>query len=244
MIDLHCHILPGIDDGAFDLEDSVAMAAQGADDGIGVICATPHIRHDHDVRIVELDQRTDQLNAELRAREVEAEVAPGGEVAETILEHLDDDELRRVSMGRGGRWILLEPGPGPLSDSLMAAVEHLAGRGFRSLIAHPERHLGDDPAGRLAALIERGALVQATAAHMIAADTAPPMLGLAGRGLIHMLGSDAHSSRHGRPLQLSEGLAALAQVETTAPHIEWMSRDAPGAILSGEDVESPFGLAG
>lgn len=50
VIDLHCHILPGIDDGAPDLADSIAMATQGAEDGIAVICATPHIRHRADQR--------------------------------------------------------------------------------------------------------------------------------------------------------------------------------------------------
>jgi protein-tyrosine phosphatase len=113
VIDLHCHILSGIDDGASDLADSIAMATQGVEDGIAVICATPHIRHDHDVRIAELAWRIDEVNAALRARRIATRVAPGGEVAETILEHLDDDELLRVSLGGGGRWILLEPAPGP-----------------------------------------------------------------------------------------------------------------------------------
>lgn len=57
MIDLHCHILPALDDGALDLEDAVGMARQAEADGIGIVCATPHIRHDHDVAIAELPQR-------------------------------------------------------------------------------------------------------------------------------------------------------------------------------------------
>ena len=59
MIDLHCHILPGVDDGARDLDDAAAMAAQAQADGIATICATPHIRHDHDVRIAELADRVE-----------------------------------------------------------------------------------------------------------------------------------------------------------------------------------------
>ena len=57
MIDVHCHILPALDDGALDLEDSVAMAAQAVEDGIEVVCATPHIRPDHLVRVEELPSR-------------------------------------------------------------------------------------------------------------------------------------------------------------------------------------------
>lgn len=240
MVDLHCHILPGIDDGAADVDDSVAMARQGAADGIEVICATPHIRHDHDVRIGELWWRVDEVNAELEREGIPARVATGGEVAETILDRVDDDELRAVSLGGGGRWVLLEPAPGPLSDSLAAAVEHLGERGFRSLIAHPERHLTADVDARLAALIERGALVQATAAYLTAADTAPTMLELAGRGLIHVLSSDSHSGRRGRPLKISDGIAALRSVGALAPHLEWIAERAPAAIAEGLDVDPPF----
>lgn len=47
MIDLQCHILPGVDDGAFDVADSIGMARQAAHVGIAAVCATPHIRQDH-----------------------------------------------------------------------------------------------------------------------------------------------------------------------------------------------------
>ena len=116
MIDLHCHILPGIDDGALDLEDSVAMARIAAADGIDVIAATPHIRHDHDVRIAELARRVEEVNAELRRADVPVTIVSGGEVAETALDGLDEEELRTVSLAGAG-WILLEPRPGPLGDS-------------------------------------------------------------------------------------------------------------------------------
>ena len=62
-------------------------------------------------------------------------------MAETALAGLDDEELTQVALGGGGRWILLEPAPGPLSESLGAAVEHLAARGHYAIVAHPERHL-------------------------------------------------------------------------------------------------------
>ena len=86
VIDLHCHILPGIDDGALDLADSLAMGRVAAGDGIETIAATPHIRHDHDVRIGELPERVAEVNAELGRNEVPVTVVTGGEVAETALE--------------------------------------------------------------------------------------------------------------------------------------------------------------
>jgi protein-tyrosine phosphatase len=239
MIDLHCHILPGIDDGAADIADAVAMAGQAEADGIALVCATPHIRHDHDVRIHELAGRVEEVNRELRDAGIEVRVITGGEVAETIVDHLDEDELDQVALG-GGRWILLEPAPGPLSASLDEAVDRLASRGRGSLIAHPERHLAEDLPERLAALVERGALVQVTAEPLLGEDTAPWMLELARRGLVHVVASDSHSARFGRPLRISDALDRLGEVESLRPHLEWISRAAPAAIVAGDDVEPPY----
>jgi protein-tyrosine phosphatase len=239
VIDLHCHILPGIDDGALDLADSLAMARIGAADGVEVIAATPHIRHDHDVRIGELSGQVEELNEELRGAEIPVAIVTGGEVAEPALDGLNDEELRAVSLDGGG-WILLEPRPGPLGDSLLDAVDRLHERGFRALIAHPERHLSDDISARIGTLIDRGALVQATAAFLVQEQTREGMLALARRGLIHVLASDAHSSHGGRPLRISEGIGALQQIEILRPHLDWIAREAPAAILRGDHPEPPF----
>jgi protein-tyrosine phosphatase len=239
VIDLHCHILPGVDDGALDLCDSVGMARQAAADGIEAICATPHIRHDHDVRIEEIAGRVDALNAQLREEDVPVVVLQGGEVAETAVEGLDEEELSRVSLG-GGAWILLEPAPGPLGDSLARRVEHLAERGRRALIAHPERHLSADMFERLAGLVARGALVQATADFFLREEMASGMRALAAAGLVHVLSSDAHSSHGGRPVHLSAALEELRGVEELAPHLEWIAETAPRAIVEGAELSVPF----
>jgi protein-tyrosine phosphatase len=241
VIDLHCHILPGVDDGAADLEDAVAMARQAAADGIEVVCATPHVRADHDVRLGELPRRVDELNRELASRRIGVQVLPGGEVAETLVSELSGAELRSVSVGGTGRWILLEPAPGPLGDSLADAVTSLAERGHDCLIAHPERHAGPDFRDRLRLLVERGALLQITAALLAHGDAAPALLDLADHGLVHLLGSDAHSARHGRRLELSAGLARLREVRWLRPYLDWIGRDAPAAILRGEPLVPPFG---
>ena len=240
MIDLHCHILPGIDDGARDIDDSVAMAEQAAADGIRTICATPHIRADHQVRIHELADRVAQLNAELSLRRCAVEVLTGGEVAETALAGLEDAELEQVSLGGHGRWILLEPAPGALSDTLSLAVDHLAARGYRAVIAHPERHAAQDLFQRLAALVSRGALVQATAALLVEGEAQAGMLEMARAGAIHLLGSDSHSARIGRPVALAAALQRLASLEPIAGNVDWVAREAPAAIVAGQDVASPF----
>jgi protein-tyrosine phosphatase len=242
MIDLHCHILPGLDDGARDLTDSLAMARVAAADGIRTVCATPHIRHDHDVRIDEIEGRVEGLNSRLREEGIAIEVLGGGEVAETAVETLSAEELRRVALG-GGPWILLEPAPGPLGDSLTRRVAQLAERGHRSLIAHPERHLSADMFERMAALVVEGALIQATADFFLREEMEAGMLTMAEAGLVHVLSSDAHTSLGGRPLRLAPAVERLRAVETLEPRLDWMVGTAPRAIVAGEPLELPFGPA-
>jgi protein-tyrosine phosphatase len=242
LIDLHCHLLPGIDDGALDEADAVAMGRQAVADGIGTICATPHVRHDHDVRIGELAQRVTALRGALEAAGVAVEVVTGAEVAVTSLTGLDDGELRAASLGGGGRWILLEPAPGPLGEELLGALAWLAHRDMRAVVAHPERHIGHGFHEVLAALVARGALVQVTAALLLSEPTAGGLLDLARRGLVHVLGSDAHSSHGGRPVALTAALQRLGDAELLAPHLDWIGSAGPAAILRGEPVVAPFGV--
>jgi tyrosine-protein phosphatase YwqE len=69
------------------------------------------------------------------------------------------------------------------------------------------------------------------------------MLALASRGLIHVLASDAHSSHGGRPLRISGGITALEGIEALRPHLDWIAREAPAAIIRGEALEPPFPAA-
>lgn len=243
-IDLHCHLLPGLDDGARDLDDAVAMAMQAHADGVYAICATPHIRADHDVLIGELPERREQLTASLRAAGCGTRVLPGGEVAATMIDALEDSELAAVALGGSRRWILLEPAPGPLDDRFEEVADALHARGFRVLVAHPERHGGPDLVVRLKRLVARGALVQATAAYFADEPTRPTMLDLARAGLVHVLGSDSHSARAGRPATLSPAFEALSTVEPVRGHLAWVTETAPYAIVRGEDPVCPFGPAG
>jgi protein-tyrosine phosphatase len=242
VIDLHCHILPGVDDGALDIRDSAALARQAAADGIEAICATPHIRHDHDVRIEEVTGRVEAVNRHLHDEGIPVTVLQGGEVAETAVEALSEEELGRVTLG-SGRWVLLEPAPGPLSETLLHRVEYLAERGHRTLIAHPERHVSADMYERIAQLVAAGALVQATADFFLREGFVDGMVALAAAGLIHVLSSDAHSSHGGRPAKLAAAFKRLGEVEPVSPHIEWIRETAPRAIVEGAELELPFGPA-
>jgi len=93
---------------------------------------------------------------------------------------------------------------------------------------------------RIAALIAEGALVQATADFFLRERFAAGMRMLAERGLVHVLSSDAHSSHGGRPLHMGEAFGVLAEIEVTAPHLEWMRDTAPRAIVERAELMLPF----
>jgi protein-tyrosine phosphatase len=267
MIDLHCHILPELDDGSRSIGDSVAMARQAHDDGIEAVCATPHIRHDHDVHIPEIETRVASLQSTLDAEGIPVRVLPGGELAETAARALTPGELRCVSLGGGGAedgkglgggvgkglgdgvgnekgagvcgWVLLEPAPGPLGDGLTEIVEHLHELGARVIVAHPERHAGADLQQRLRAFVEQGCLIQWTAEFVAQAQHGDLVLSYAREGLVHLLASDAHSSLAGRPVRLAAGFDRLREV-CPEDWVRWMAETAPRAIVAGRPVTAPF----
>ena len=239
MVDLHSHILPELDDGARSMEDSVAMARQAWEDGIEAVCATPHIRHDHDVRIPEIASRVASLRRVLDRESIPVRILPGGELAQSAAKALTPEELDCVSLGGAGGWILLEPPPGPLGDELSRTVEDLARLGARVIVAHPERHAGADLEQRLTELVEQGCLIQWTADFVVQAAPGDMVLRYASDGLVHLLASDAHSSLVGRPLRLSAGFARLGEV-CPPEWVHWMAEQAPRAIVAGQPVTPPW----
>ena len=235
MIDLHCHILPGLDDGARGLQDSIAMAQQAEADGIVAVCATPHIRSDHAVPVDEVAALAGALDRELAARDIAVRILPGGEVAAAEAAALTDRQLRSVTLGGGGRWLLLEPAPGPLGSDLVDLVRGLAGRGFGAVVAHPERHAGADLEQQLRALAQAGCLIQWTAQFVADAAAGDLVLRLAAAGLVDLLASDAHSALAGRPVRISPAFERLRSV-CSAERVAWMAEAAPRAIVRGEPV--------
>src|SRR5438309_5497768 len=98
MIDLHSHILPGLDDGARNLDDALGIARAAVADGTHTIAATPHVRDDYPTTPEQMETAVAQLRAALTREGIPLELLPGGELA---LEELDrpPDELRRFGLG-------------------------------------------------------------------------------------------------------------------------------------------------
>ena len=102
MIDLHSHILPGLDDGSRTVEDARELARRAAEDGVTAIAATPHVRSDYPTRPEEMERGVSRLREDFLEQGIDVEVLPGGEIDLGMLASLDDDGLRRFTLARRG----------------------------------------------------------------------------------------------------------------------------------------------
>jgi protein-tyrosine phosphatase len=240
VVDVHAHLLPGIDDGPRDMDAAVALAAEAAVDGVTTIAATPHLRPDHPrVRPSELAERVSSVRRALDQAGVFVDVVAGAEVDLYHATAAGDDELRLASYGQRGTDLLVETPYGELAPGFEDLLFALTARGYRLLLAHPERSpsFQRDPR-RLAAIARRGTLLQITAASVAAprASSARRLaLALVTEGVAHVIASDQHGA--GIRTTLSTGVAAAARVAPA--RAAWMSHTAPAAILAGEPLPPP-----
>jgi protein-tyrosine phosphatase len=243
VIDLHCHILPGLDDGPANLEFSLAMAQKAVESNIQIIVATPHIRADYDgITAERIAAAAIELNEQIEDEGLPLRIIAGAEVAIPKLEELTDDELTLLSLGSGGYVLLESPyGGGPVD--VEAAVDEIERRGHSTILAHPERcPLFHADIERLAALSDRGVLCSITSASLDGAfgDRARSFsIEMLRRGLVHDVASDAHDHLH-RPPFLRSAIAGLDHdLPGIAACAAWYTVTAPVAILAGNDVPRP-----
>jgi protein-tyrosine phosphatase len=241
MIDLHAHLLPGVDDGPPDLPSALALAAAAVAEGTRVMAATPHIGYAHGIDPRALAGRADALRAALADAGIPLEVAAGGELAPDRALDLSEDELRAIALG-GSRCLLLECPFTRAGDLMARLVAHLQRRGFRVLLAHPERSpsfLGDPAA--LRALVERGAYAQLTAGSLLGVfggEVRRASRTFLEQGLVHVVASDAHAAAGGRSPALASVVAAtLGEWRQDGALAGWLCADAPQALLA--DAELP-----
>jgi protein-tyrosine phosphatase len=167
MLDLHCHILPDVDDGPVTLDDSLAMARFCVRDGITHITATPHCHRQLRLLRADILPQVAHFNEELARAGVPLTVLPGSEIQLT-----DSADFRRdveaglfCHLGDGRDFTLFEvPWNGRLyPEDAPEVVAWLRDRGMTPILAHPERHpFFRDVPGRLQALVDAGAILQLT----------------------------------------------------------------------------------
>lgn len=233
--DIHFHILPGIDDGPATLDESVALAREAAADGTDTIVATPHVRSDFFTAVHELPERVRELRERLALERIEVDVHVGGELGHDMVGRLAQDELELIAQGpHGGRWVLVESPFGGFGEAFTAATDELRDRGFRVVVAHPERAPDEDGARwrTLRHELANASVLQVNAwslagRHGLEAQAVARRLVREGRALV--IGSDAHGGRR-RPALLL-GCDAAVEAGLTRGDAERLVRANPRRLL-------------
>jgi len=237
-VDIHCHLLPGLDDGAATLDDALAMARMAADDGIRTIVATPHQlgNHSHNMGAT-IRAAATQFQQQLAQSKVPLQVLPGADV------RIEPDLVRKIRLGEvvtladRRRHVLLELPHDvfvPL-DRLLAELKaaHLVG-----ILSHPERNRGIlNRPDVLHPLLECGCLLQITAGSLLGAFGSQVMHfaeSMIEQGLVHFVSTDAHGI-HGRPPLLNEAFHRITELANQATAIALCSRN-PAAVAKGETI--------
>jgi protein-tyrosine phosphatase len=234
MVDLHCHVLPGIDDGPPTIDGSLAMVRAAEAAGMRTLVATPHVSARYPNRSETIAALVRELNERLAADGVAVDVRVGAEVAMTQLGEIEPAMLSGLALG-DGEWLLIEPPFTRVVGALDLLLLDLQRRGHRVLLAHPERCAAfhKDPE-MLASLVRNGVLTSLTAGSLVGRfgrDVRRFALRLVEEDLAHNVASDAHDVGARPPGIRAEleqaGLAALA---------EWFTEAVPTAILSGAEI--------
>lgn len=234
MIDIHCHILPAIDDGASNLEVSLAMADIAINDGISHIVATPHIKGEvHSQQF--LRQQVADLNSVLTKRHYPLKILSGADVSVM----LPPQVIARYTIN-DSNYFLLEFPHSHLPQNAGQMVFQMLLNGLTPIITHPERNpsIMRNPE-LLFGLVDSGCLVQITAGSLVGnfgADSRDCAEYLLKMGQVHFLATDAHSATHRRPV-LSEGVRAAAAIigEDAAQRLVTSN---PAAVLAGRGLDA------
>ena len=239
-VDIHCHLVPGIDDGAKSWQESLAMARMAVADGIETIVVTPHQLGGYAHNSGEMiRQRTAELQRELDAHDILLRVLPGADVRidNGMIEGLKNGSV--LTLGDHRRHVLLEL-PHEMYFPLEPVLDDLARAGMVGILSHPERNQGllKQPA-LVESLVDYGCLMQVTAGSLTGTfgpnsrDMAEWMLG---EGIVHFISTDAHGPRARRPL-LGRAFQRTAEIAGEETAIALCSGN-PAAIASGHDVEA------
>jgi protein-tyrosine phosphatase len=242
VIDLHCHVLPGVDDGPATLEESVALARAARAAGITTLVATPHVSREYPTTSREVQDGVAAVNAALARAGVEVEVVRGAEVALDRGVDLDAGELAALRLGDGD-WLLAECPLSPAAGEFDLLLHALRARGHRLVLAHPERSpaLQRDPA-RVRALVRAGMACSITAASLVGGfgrEARRLALHLVEAGLVHNVTSDAHDAVRRPPGLREPVLAAAVEAPALRGRLDWLTREVPRAILAGDDLPPP-----
>jgi protein-tyrosine phosphatase len=236
LVDIHAHVIPGVDDGPRSMEETLELARTAAAAGTATIAATPHLRSDFpNVHVEEIAVRTAQAGQAIADAGIPLHVVSGAETSLIWALEADDEAFRQATYGGLGKDMLVEtPSDVSMLESLLYRVRL---RGVRVTLAHPERSLAfQRTPERLSDLVGQGVLLQVNADSLLSRHRKQERR-LAERlcrdGLASVLASDGHRGPGRRSVAvLAGGVEALTQL-VGEERARWMASDVPGAIVAG-----------
>ena len=208
VIDFHSHILPGIDDGSHNVDESIALLRMEAEQGINHVVATPHFYPQHDTPERFLKRRAEAeriLREEMQAHAGMPQLSIGAEVY-FFNGISNSDAISELTIDRK-RCILIEMPPLPWTNAMYRELEGLYGKqGLLPIIAHIDRYIGRFRTyGIPDRLAQMPVLVQANAEFFLKKSTSSMALRMLKKNQIHLLGSDCHNLSSRKP-NLGEAL--------------------------------------
>ncbi len=241
MIDIHCHILNGLDDGARDIETSLQMCRIAEQNGIKHIVATPHTNSvDNIERFLELrNERLSTLRKQTELNGIKVNIYPGAEV------YVDDDiffsnNLRRLSIN-GSRYILVEFSFREMNvKKIYSYLNEIVGMGLVPIIAHPERYeMFQFDYDAVNSLVRKGAIFQINASSLASMDGPQEFelaYSMAYNGIASFIGTDAHSAHH-RPNNLTE-MMRFFPPDISQFNMQMMVHDSAKCVLTDKELPS------
>ena len=239
MVDIHCHILPGVDDGAWDLEAAVEMARIAVRCGVSRIIATPHFKGVPGslAQMPEIFRQVQRLRKAIEEEKLELDLLPGAEVL-CVPQTLELARKEWLPTLGDSRYVLTEFYFDASAAFMDATLEELERLGYQPVVAHPERYgaVQRDP-GLAREWFERGVVLQLNKGSVLgafghrAAETAERLLY---RGRVHVIASDAHSPER-RTTDLS-GVREWCLEHLCREYTKLLLEENPGLIARGEPV--------
>ncbi|WP_166242846.1 CpsB/CapC family capsule biosynthesis tyrosine phosphatase [Paenibacillus turpanensis] len=220
MIDIHCHILPGVDDGAKEMKDALEMARLAYEDGIRHIIATPHFNNHFLVEAETVRAKVKELQAALDTNGIGITIYPGNEVRLESWDFVQSsaENGRFCYLAENPAYVLFEMTFTGYPQDAVKGVKWFRERGTQPIIPHPERHLFfREKPELLEDLIHAGAWTQVSVDSLVGKngeDVRFFAYSLIDRGFCHTLATDAHNELR-RP-NLSEGFRIVERHAGTA----------------------------
>lgn len=238
LVDIHCHLLPGMDDGAASWAESLVMAEIALADGIRTMVATPHQLGVYSGNRAEtIRQRATELGQRLAKRGLGLEVLAGADVqvSADLVSQIRRGEV--LTLADRGRHVLLEL-PQDVYLPLEGVIGQLRHAGLVGILSHPERNVAIMRHPEvLGPLVAAGCLIQLTAASLcgrFGSRVQAFSVWLVRRGLVHFVASDAHSA-HGRAPRLRQAFQRIEALAGRRTAVACCSEN-PARVVQGLDV--------